>query len=82
MTFSVQSASNLMLRMKLRTIEEYCRSVGIDESNAHEVQIHSYPSGEEVIVRNGVQIAQIVSSVKQDEDGLRFKVTCYKAESP
>ena len=59
---------------------EFCRSAGIDLSNAHEVKfLHPRPSGtntEVFIQRRGIIIGKVLTSLKHTAAGLKFTITC------
>lgn len=61
-------------------VEEFCKSIGIDLSNAHEVKfLHRRPLGadtEVFIERRGIIIGKVLTSLKHTAAGLKFTITC------
>lgn len=74
-------AMDEMVRKWHQCVEEFCRSVGIDETNAHEVcLVQSEKSGgmetDTSITRNGVILGTVSTALKQTPAGLKFTITC------
>lgn len=74
-------AMDEMVRKWHQCVEEFCRSVGIDETNAHEVCLNqSEKSGgletDTTITRNGVILGTVSTALKHTPAGLKFTITC------
>jgi hypothetical protein len=80
-TFPLVERTNATIVQKWHEcVNEFCRSVGIDPSNAQEVKfLHPRPSGtdtEVFIQRRGIIIGKVSTSLKQTAAGLKFTITC------
>ncbi len=67
-------------RTWFQCVEQFCRSIGINESNAREVELQSYEPLQGFVVWNGVRVGEINTEVKT-ENGIVFTVTCRKVEN-
>lgn len=81
-----RQAMDEMVRKWHQCVEEFCRSVGIDESNAHEVcLVQSEKSGgletDTSITRNGVILGTVSTALKNTPAGLKFTITCQQVPS-
>jgi hypothetical protein len=80
-TFALTERTNAAIVQKWHEcVNEFCRSAGIDPSNAQEVKfLHPRPSDtntEVFIQRRGIIIGKVSTSLKQTAAGLKFTITC------
>ena len=84
-TFPLVERTNAAIVQKwYECVHEFCRSAGIDLSNAHEVKfLHPRPSDtdtEVFIERRGSIIGKVSTSLKHTAAGLKFTIRCQQVD--
>lgn len=79
-TNAVDTFTEKFNRIWFQCVEQFCRSIGINESNAREVEIQSYEPLQGFVVWNGARVGEISTDIRT-ENGIVFTVTCRKVEN-
>lgn len=81
----VQDTNQKIIRLWYKSVEEFVREMGIDETNAHRVEllkndnnVKGNMSTETAIRFDGQIIGFVTTEMKQTAAGLKFTITCQK----
>lgn len=85
----VKDTNQKIIRLWYKSVEEFVREMGIDETNAHRVEllkndnnVKGNMSTETAIRFDGQIIGFVITEMKQTTAGLKFSITCQKVTQP
>jgi hypothetical protein len=84
----MRRSQEAMIRKWHEAVEEFCREMGINETNAHQVQLlqrdlPEVTAGTETSIEfNGKIIGVITTAMTHAAAGLKFTITCQKVVQP